>query len=238
MKFPIFSILPFASSMSMRLRKHRLGFSLIEMVVTIGIVMVLAGLLLPMAGRAYDVALGAKCQSNLRQIGIAMTAYQAEHIGALPKAYDATTTLWWYHSLMSLTPNSDGGPYLTSSKALACPQKKTGAYALVIKPPTIVGYGMLDAMLWYPTAHRQQDEPRMMLKIRNPSDWPLVMDADYPVVYGLDNPLASANRDSRFAARHRSWANVLMADGHVEQAAYGDTRWHQKVLNDDAHFSK
>ena len=218
--------------------KGRRGFSLAELAVVAGIILLLVSLLLPAAGRAYQVALGAQCQSSLRQIGIAMTTYQAEHIGALPKAYDATTTLWWYHSLMSLTPNSDGGPYLTSSKALICPLKKIGAYALLIKPPTIVGYGMLDPMLWYPAAHRQQDEPRMMMKIRNPSDWPLVMDADYPVIYGLDNPIATANRDSRFAARHRALANVLMADGHVELAAYGDTRWHQKVLNDDAHFSK
>lgn len=234
----MFSSTTRASARRRRVARIGRAFSLVELMVTILIVATLAALLLPTANRAFQSALSTRCQSNLRQIGMAMTAYQAEHFGALPKAYDAATTFWWYHQLMGLAPGSDGGPYLTSPSVLVCPLKKTGAYALVIKPPTIVGYGMLDAMLWYPTTHRQQTESRMMLKMRNPSDWPLVMDADYPAIYGLDNPTANADRDSRFTARHLSMANVLMADGHIEQVIYGDTRWHQKVLNDDNHLSK
>lgn len=62
------------------------------------------------------------------------------------------------------------------------------------------------------------------------------MDADNVAVYGLDKPISSAASDSRFAARHNGHANVLMADGHVELALYGDTKWNQGTLNNGTYY--
>ncbi|MBM4107293.1 MAG: DUF1559 domain-containing protein [Phycisphaerae bacterium] len=53
----------------------RCGFSLVEILVSIAIVAVLIGLLLPMLSHARDVSRTTLCASNLRQIGMAWQAY-------------------------------------------------------------------------------------------------------------------------------------------------------------------
>jgi len=121
---------------------------------------------------------------------------------------------------------------------LACPSNPKKATTYLTTPPTVVGFGMYDPIIWTPSSHRSQDEARLPMKILKPSDWPLVMDADKLAIYSLDNPTAEAAGDARYAARHNNRANVLMADGHIEQAAYGEKRWTQSVLNSPAYIGR
>lgn len=63
----------------------RRGFTLVELAVTIGIVALLVGTLLPGLRAASAAARTTACTSNLRQIGTACEAYAASN-GALPAA--------------------------------------------------------------------------------------------------------------------------------------------------------
>jgi prepilin-type N-terminal cleavage/methylation domain-containing protein len=63
-------------------QRHR-GFSLIEVIVVIGIIAVLLGLLFPTLAGTRASAKAIACQSNMRQIGVAMAAYAAENAGWL-----------------------------------------------------------------------------------------------------------------------------------------------------------
>jgi prepilin-type N-terminal cleavage/methylation domain-containing protein len=60
------------------------SFTLIELMVVIGIIAIVAALLLPAFGRAKDRAQITQCLSNLRQVGVAMKIYIDEHSGTFP----------------------------------------------------------------------------------------------------------------------------------------------------------
>lgn len=62
----------------------RPGFTLVELLVVIGIIAVLISLLLPALGRAKEAANKTVCISNMRQLGVALNMYANDHKGMLP----------------------------------------------------------------------------------------------------------------------------------------------------------
>ena len=84
--------------------RHK-GFTLVELLVVIGIIAILMGLLLPTVKKARQSAQQVACQSNLRTIMQACTAHAAEHDGFYPLAGEA-----WLKSPATCTPPGLGDP--------------------------------------------------------------------------------------------------------------------------------
>jgi prepilin-type N-terminal cleavage/methylation domain-containing protein/prepilin-type processing-associated H-X9-DG protein len=110
----------------MRTRHHHRAFTLVELLIVVGIIALLVALLLPALAKARRQALQAACSSNLRQLGGALVAYATANRGWFPACASGDGFAYpedWVHWRQGRTPGESAiAPYLGDDfEVLKCP---------------------------------------------------------------------------------------------------------------------
>jgi prepilin-type processing-associated H-X9-DG protein len=99
-----------------------LAFTLVELLIVVGLIAVLIAMLLPVLSKVREQGRQTICLSNLRQLGAAMISYAADYDGYLPATaqnqwdltgpysgkYPPNDWLFWQHDRLLTYPNGDG----------------------------------------------------------------------------------------------------------------------------------
>ncbi len=181
------------------------AFSLIELLLVVGIVLILAALVVPVLGKARQTAVSMACANNVRNLAAAgmMAAYDNE--GVLPGDYRDGRCIGFHYQLRPyLTRNDD--PSLTS-ELYGCPAVRDSGTA----PEWHLGMRYNYAVNVFLPGKR-------FTRIDRPSQRVFFLDAP-PTV---DCRAADRYWESRVPYRHRNGLTVAYADGHVDRISRAD----------------
>ena len=207
------------------------GFTLIELLVVIAIIALLLGILLPSLGRAREQGRKIACLSNMRQMGVAVSAYLLDSDYRLPPSscHCQDPNEHWLRILAGYTreqllfqcPSDKGKDFVDWNKAIK--DQKDARYSSfavnALLDPVHYRYGA--------RVNRYND----VNNIRRPMDCIWISEAPDMESFNLADHIhpetweGSIEYAKQFIAwdRHRRTSNYLFADGHAEGLAFEQT---------------
>jgi prepilin-type N-terminal cleavage/methylation domain-containing protein len=198
------------------------AFTLIELLVVIAIIAILAGMLLPVLGRAKEDSLRITCSNNIKELGLAMQMYGDDNNALLPMPHGSvpwtdTNPPPWTQPL---------APYFKNTNVLCCPslcqffEKSPYNYFMGARAPYMAAGGNIASVnfknILLPTQYILSGD----------CNWPFdTADAD-PDNYTQDTLFTTTYLPPR---SHNGWLNVFFADQHVNNC--------RSFLSNDMTFS-
>jgi prepilin-type N-terminal cleavage/methylation domain-containing protein len=224
------------------------GFSLVELLVVLAIIALLISILLPLLGRAQAQAQLIKCESNLRQFGLACSMYENDHKLFLPysnwgptQAFNNVNAGWLYTT--PLTSNQSDvttgvlWQYLNTIEVYHCPLHRPqdssllGVGASNILTSYLMNGAINDFGASAPGSPSTGLPKAYLWKVSN-FNWDdiLMWEADERGSAAWNDgsswPSETYNPSDPFyvgsGARHIKYLSVLSMDGHVESMSITD----------------
>lgn len=216
------------------MRKTNRIFTLIELLITVAVIAILAGLLLPALHSARNKALAIQCVSNMRQAGLQICLYADANNGFWPisKASVIQSGNWSKEVLQQLPLSAPLPKYFFcpsprfNPSATANPDRYSGTYTYGIR-----GYRWAmdlgsEANLPFVDASGNGVNGTSGVvafnpaKVKRPSAYQMIADSvnyspssDY---YGMPYYFLKDSNSGGYHLIHQERATILLVDGHVE----------------------
>ena len=222
---------------------RRRAFTLIELLVVVAVIAILAAILLPALKNAKESAWSVRCLSNIRQVGIAATAYTSDYNGRFIGWLWGPCPNPWCAQIVA--PGFPAGIWLDAVyeyggrnfEVLGCPRQRMIRHSWA-QPPSpypaqkyYPAYGMNHEM-----AENATGIGINLSEIRNSAVKVWFADSGYSglaqtadadngydswstILWGSG---ANANQIRPVSRRHRGGSNILYIDGHAEWHHYLD----------------
>ncbi|MDB5329454.1 MAG: epsG 2 [Phycisphaerales bacterium] len=220
---------------SNRANRRPTGFTLVELLVVIGIIAVLIAILMPALRRAREEARRVQCASNLRQIAIALNSYANENKEYYPhcasQGIGHTSEDWvWWQPVQDIN-ESQVARYLGAradnlQTLLRCPSDELSIHQHPGRIPYFYSY-TLNYMLGTDNTGDLPMGDRKRSHVHNPSGKILMVEENGTTIddgrwvwAGDSNDMASYH-DFSFTNQHAR-GNCSFVDTHVELVARQD----------------
>lgn len=215
-------------------RPSRRAFTLVELLVVIGVIAILISVLLPALQRVRSHARNVQCMSNLRQIGLGCAAYANTFRNiALPHSVGGAQwhTIPFFRRAMGLAGSDlDNVSTPIWNPGLLCPESNAILNAYARKMSLTSAYGMNHEQTRRPqyAPHNisliklnRVNKPHEKLYVADAASWELTMnDSDLYVRYNRFSTDSSSGaisyRHGRQQRMNDQRVNVLFYDFHVE----------------------
>ena len=191
--------------MNPRCRLYQRGFTLIELLIVISIVLVLAGLLFPVAKTIWGRAQSAQCINNLRQWIVLFNAYIYDNNGRFPSANPFNDGKSWQHPAAPLSRD-------IASAHIADWNQGKGILGCPVHSSDPSGYG--PSKRYYSYVYNLKLDSINKFTITRQSQVIVLADA---VNTGSPVTIFSENygQERRIGFVHSGKYNALYVDGHV-----------------------
>lgn len=209
------------------------AFTLVELLVVIGIIAVLIGILLPVLSRARAAANSVKCLSNLRQLGLATAMYAGEHGNYLPyPTISLGEGFLWFNVL---DPYLQQAEFRTDRSGVAAgrnykPYKQCPVYDTFDRG---TDSGLQDSLTEAARTYKmnsmlRHNDPHAQAKVTEVKHSSEVVYIGDAISLDFTGPIPSLFESMEFsmevndpteanpALRHIGGANILFVDGHAE----------------------